>query len=378
MCKAYPYRVFISYAHEDRDLAELLAKAAEGMMLVPLWDRGINPGMPFTDAIKSSIAHSHVFMPLITESSSKRPWVHQETGYALALNIPVLPVAVGSLPQEMVAQLHAVVVKADLSDASERLAEVNFEQLVSPSAAQPVPMVEVAEWPEDRTRLMAHCAAHVVEMGAYGVLRQRGALSSFCLPDADLGDEIWRRREGKLPRSQYLHQLQRQERKALEAHARAEGCRLIIDPSIELGVIGPRARRARLETLRDALSSMHADGVDLMVVTSPVARHGNLTIVGDWFVAESQVPRPGEGYRQTVFNWHTPTVLGCVRRFDEQFECLCSGQTNRSGRVVGPDVEAVMEHLDGIIGVLPDDPAPPCESDHCEDEQTPDAPAPSQ
>ena len=51
------YRVFISYAHEDRELAEKLAAMLEKEKGVnPVWDCHITPGMPFTDAIKGMIA----------------------------------------------------------------------------------------------------------------------------------------------------------------------------------------------------------------------------------------------------------------------------------------------------------------------------------
>jgi hypothetical protein len=55
------------------------------------------------------------------------------------------------------------------------------------------------------------------------------------------------------------------------------------------------------------------------VALSPQARAGNLTIVGDWFSAESVSPRAGEGHRQTVFNWHAPSVLRSLHAFDEAF-----------------------------------------------------------
>ena len=40
------------------------------------------------------------------------------------------------------------------------------------------------------------------------------------------------------------------------------------------------------------------------IVITARARDGNLTIVGDWFVAESLTPRTGLGYKQTIFSWH--------------------------------------------------------------------------
>lgn len=352
----HPYRVFICYAHEDKWLAERVEEALRQLGLEPWYDPHITPGTPFTDAIKSMITHAHLFVPLITENSQMRPWVHQETGYAIALNIPVLPIALETVPGEMIAQLQALVIpeSATVDTIIKLLAEVNIARLVKPMPAPPRSIVEIAEWMEDRTRMLAEYCDRVMELAGPQRLRQRGGLSSFCLPDADISDPVWDRREGLIRRSQFLRLLQRQERKALEAHVRKKGCALIIDPSIEFVENGLAARRTRLQTLRDALSGLTWAGVSVEVVTSPLAREGNVTILGDWFVAESLVPRPG-GYRQTVFTWHAPTVLEWINKFDEQFGYLCARAKAGERGIVGPEPEKVIEVLDGIISSLPEE-----------------------
>lgn len=353
----HPFRVFVSYSHEDRGLAEQVVHVLEKTLeLKPIWDKDIRPGTAFSDAIRGLISHAHIFMPIITENSQKRPWVHQETGYAMAINVPVLPIAVNTLPTEMTAQLQAITVKEDLSDLAERLQEANIEQVVVPPPARPVAIVDVADWPETRTELIAQYANRVVELGSYGYLRHRGALSSFCLPDKDVNDPVWERREGTKPRSHYYHMLQREERRALELHARACGCSLIIDPSIHFDItkLGPLAVKTRLETLLEFLQSIpdeekSPDSPLVRVVISPRARGANMLIVGDWFVAESMVPRPGEGYRQTVFSWHAPTVLRQARKFDQEFEELyrASGLEKNASR------KHAISEIQKIIGGLP-------------------------
>lgn len=80
---------------------------------------------------------------------------------------------------------------------------------------------------------------------------------------------------------------------------------------------------------------------------SPRAREGSLTIVGDWFVADSLVPRP-EGYRQIVFRWHAPTVLQSVKEFDREFEELYAkselGENASRGEVIN-QIEDIMSRL---------------------------------
>lgn len=335
------FRIFVSYASEDRQLAGILVSALRDLKLEPVWDKDIRPGTPFTDAIKGLISHVHVFMPVITDNSQKRPWVNQETGYAMALNIPVLPVAVNTLPAEMISQLQAISVNADGTDLAEKLSEINFEQLVSPPPPKPQSTVEIADWPETRTELMARYANLIIELGSYGQLRQRGALSSFCIPNKDIDHQAWKDREGPYPRSRYFLSLLREERRALEKHVRERGCLLMIDPAMEFSKVGVTARRARLESLQEFLKSMPEDKV--RVVITPHAREGNLTIVGDWFVAESLTPRAGEGFKQTIFNWHAPTVLRWIRRFDDEFEEVCNERENCSS------LESVIGKIDEIV-----------------------------
>lgn len=102
------YRVFISYSHHDAALVGRIASILEGHGLQPMLDTTFSSGHGFTGQIKNYIAHSHVFMPVITKESSIRGWVHQEIGYAMALNIPVLPISTGQMPGQMIQELQAV------------------------------------------------------------------------------------------------------------------------------------------------------------------------------------------------------------------------------------------------------------------------------
>jgi hypothetical protein len=320
------YRVFVSYSHEDQTKFDtLLETLTDDFKLEVLSDRNIGAGTPFTDAIKGLISHAHLFIPLITQNANLKPWVHQETGFAMARDIPILPIVVedAGMPTEMIAQLQAIKVKSDLSDLADRLRDTPVESLIFPKPAPPCEMVKIAEWPEQRTQWLTEYANRVKDLKYAGKFRQRGALSSFCIPDADISDEIWQRREGDQRRSDYYRHLQREERRALEWHATRAGCKLIVDPSLEFKNRSLDQTLARLETLLAFLES--AKDYPVEIVLSPLAREGSLTLVGDWFVAESLVPRPG-GYLQTIFNWHAPTVSRWVQRFDELFHDLCQKQ----------------------------------------------------
>jgi len=341
-----PYRIFLSYSHEDLQIAEKVAGVLEGLSLRPIWDKHIRPGTAFTDAIKGLIAHAHVFMPLITGSSRKRPWVHQETGYAMALNIPVLPIAVGNaLGGEMIAQLQAIHVNKDLSDLEQRLGAIDFEHVVTPSPDKPLAMVEVADWPEQRVELIARYADRVWEIGGPNRVCQRGGLSSFSIPDTDIDDPFWKERDGDYPRSDYYHHLLRQERRALERHARDAGCDLLIDPTTEPSG-GQRSRGARLRSLFAFLQSMPDDKI--RIICSPRARDANHTIVGDWFVAESRFRLPGQGWRHTVFSWHAPTALHARDEFNQLLESLLSDEGHADGGSRRAAIEKVEAEIVGL------------------------------
>jgi hypothetical protein len=315
--------VFLSYSHEDRDLAAQVARALEGVGLHPLWDKHIRPGTPFTEAIQRLIIHAHIFMPILTEHARQRPWVHQETGYAMALNVPVLPLAIGNLPGEMMAQLQAMQVQQDLSDLAEQLNAAQLDSIVMNSARTPVPIpIEVADDTEDAYRLGIQYATRVGDdLGFSGRVRQVARVSLFCIPDAPENDPAWAIHDGTMQRGPYVHKLARERRRIMERHARAAGCSLIIDPVSAWSEINAAAQRSRLTQLLTFLESMPDEQV--CVACSPHTSGDKLlTLLGDWFSSESPVRQAGQGWRHSVFTWHAPTVLRRMKEFDDRLNSL--------------------------------------------------------
>ncbi|MHB9026867.1 MAG: toll/interleukin-1 receptor domain-containing protein [Armatimonadota bacterium] len=94
----YPYRVFVSYSSNDTDRVEMVRQHLTALGAEPM---ELPPGMEFADEIKLRIAYAHLFIVLLTSASKESPWVHQEIGYALGQNIPVLPLALDELPKGM-------------------------------------------------------------------------------------------------------------------------------------------------------------------------------------------------------------------------------------------------------------------------------------
>lgn len=306
---------FLSYASIDQPLVAEIAQGLDQIGLHALWDREINPGKPFTDEIKDLIRRSHVFIPIITQNASARPWVHQETGFALALGIPVLPFSIGGTPTEMISQVQAIVLRADLSDLQARLSEINWQNVVLPEPTRPFGVVEIVEWPEQRPESIVQYCNWVSDVAGYAPIRVQARFSVFAVPDVALDDPLWDKREGNEKRSPYMRHWQREERRITERFARAAGCRMILDPRSST-IQGDKAKKIRLAILLDFIRSMPPDKLE--IVLSERAQDSSLTGVGDYFTVESVAYR-GMGFVQTVVNSHPPTVLKRIQRFDQLF-----------------------------------------------------------
>src|SRR5262245_22099507 len=96
------YRVFISYAHEDKGFVLQLAKLFTAIGVEALWDEKLTPGQKFNEVIRSYIEYSDVLVAVVSPDAETSGWVNAEIGYALALHVPVLPIALGRIPTGMI------------------------------------------------------------------------------------------------------------------------------------------------------------------------------------------------------------------------------------------------------------------------------------
>ncbi len=341
----YPHRVFISYSHEDRDKVERVAELLENIGLRPIWDKNLLPGVPFGEQIKNGIAYAHVFMPIVTASAIGRPWVHQEIGYAMGLDVPILPLAVGELPPGMTQEIQALSVDKELTDLEERLTVRVFEHLVTLARRESHARFSCADQPEMRTQMLVDFARRVLDLGAHGRVRESASLSSFCIPDRHVEHPIWDTRQGPLAQGPALRRSLREQRRVLQEHATSAGCDLIINLAYAHEKHGQDARKARLQTLIEFLESMTDEQV--RVAVKQKSQPHNLLIVGDWFMAESVAPGSGAGWLQTVLTSHAPTVLDRLSQFDEEFEDLLreAGHAGVSSRVAA--IASLKQELSG-------------------------------
>ncbi len=84
--------VFLSYASEDRDRVETLVSALEASGLSVWWDRAIQVGSSYDDAIEEALNEARCVVTVWTERSIQSRWVKNESmvGMERGLLVPVL------------------------------------------------------------------------------------------------------------------------------------------------------------------------------------------------------------------------------------------------------------------------------------------------
>ncbi len=337
-------RVFISYSHQDYELVNKLENYLENECEINvIWDKNLAAGSGFHEQIKDSIASAHVFMPLITKESLQRGWVHQEIGYAMALNIPVLPVTTENLdPGGMLQMIHAVKIDVKVENLSGFFNKRTFEILLKNTSS--VPIFLCAHLPEERTRMMTEYSDKISNIGEYGIVRQKGGLSSFHIPDDCILKPIWNERYIPEIKSEYHKRLQRNERLALEKHALNAGYKLIISPDYVINGRDPGAITARLETLIRFLEKSTNNPAVVAIQDKETSRE-SLTIVGDWFIAESVSFKKGDGFTNTFFTRDTFEISGRT----EDFECELQELLEQKGWTSENSREKAIEELKKIL-----------------------------
>lgn len=334
----HKYRVFISYSHEDMEIVEKIVEILKGNDLDVLWDKDFAMGIGFNTQIKNFISSAHVFVPVLTKVSSKRGWVHQEIGYATALNVPVLPIMLDEVPGEMLSQLLAVEWADDVEVMKKRLSHETFSNLVNHTQRNTTPFYECAEHHEERTITLVKYASEITELNKWGHFRQIAALSSFHIPNKPITNEAWEKRDLGFKASPFTKKWLLYERQIMEEHARKEGCSLIINPTLGFGHL--EAKEAKIRELIDFLKSMPDEKV--YVAIDPELEERNLTMVGDWFAAES-VSVSLEGSNHSIFTRHAPTVRNKIDLFEQQFNHLNKDFDGDSTRLMA------IEKLEEII-----------------------------
>lgn len=87
-------RVFISYAHEDRDLVravqEAMKKIGTDVVFVDLNPQDFKPGEDIRRMIQEQISSANKVIIIASDHSAKSAWVNYEAGMAAALDKPIV------------------------------------------------------------------------------------------------------------------------------------------------------------------------------------------------------------------------------------------------------------------------------------------------
>jgi hypothetical protein len=341
----HPYRVFVSYSHEDAELAKNVRRHLKSIGARPMSDQNNRVGVPFDNDIARQISFAHVFVSILTDNSAPRPWVHQELGYAMAMGIPFIPLALDKLPEGMAERIQAMRVNSDLSDLEDKLTAEKIEDTIASVQEKSPAMFRCGDRLYERTRILVECAKEVARFKSDLKIRQRMAFSSFSLPDEDIRHQDWDIREGNSTRSQEVRKKLLEERDVMIEYATKDGCDLILDPYVKIEKHNspnermqlkhaPAATAVRVKWLLEFLENMTDDKAQVVIQKGCV--DDSLCIVGDLFAAEAVVPHYKEGYKKTMFTNHAPTVLNRIRDFDRQFARLlkASSPGGQSSRIV--------------------------------------------
>ena len=88
------HKIFISYATGDeshvKELYDTLSKLMKVDVYIPEWDHTVD--VSYESKVKEGIDSCNVMIVLLTYNSTNTMWLNQEIGYAIAKNIPVIPI----------------------------------------------------------------------------------------------------------------------------------------------------------------------------------------------------------------------------------------------------------------------------------------------
>lgn len=340
-------RVFISYSRKDKEFVANLVSNLEQDGIMVLWTEKLATGSAYVEELKVFIEHAHIFIPVITKSSSSRGWVHQEIGYAIALHIPVFPVLIGDVkPVGLIESLQAVKLKSNDQDIKEQLSYKILATMLKKESPLPA-LYQRAAKVEERASLMKLYSDKVAGMEKFGLVRQKGGLSSFHIPSKHIGHQAWTDRYAPGTRGSNHKELQLGERKALQHHADREGCKLIINPKYAIEGRSILSAKTRIKTMIDFLDTMPDNKVVVALQTEKTCIE-SLTMVGDWFLAESVSFKDGDGYTNTFFTRNASEIAKRIQTFDEELDDLLDqrGWTAENSR------EKAIEELNRILNTL--------------------------
>ncbi len=156
-----------------------------------------------------------------------------------------------------------------------------------------------------------------------GMVRQKGALSSFSIPDMRHGHKIWSQCYGPAGQPRHRYKELRKERQALYVLARNGGCRLVLNYGLDYdSTYGKGSKYIRIKILTKTIASLLKILTEGKVIIGLVedSEIRSTTMVDDWYMAESITGSLKDGWLPTLFTRHTPTVRFWQNDFDAELK----------------------------------------------------------
>ena len=265
-----------------------------------------------------------------------------------------MPVAIQCEPGQLLYGIEAIRLDDDTVDTlrarlSRSLLDKCVQQAIQDKSTSA--LFECGDTTEERALLISKYANDVIGLDRFGVVRQLGGLSSFHIPIDLTHNAAWDGRYGTWHTNEHHKRVLRDERIALTNHAKSAGCKIIIDIDLPYSKYGGEARLTRLKSIRNFLRDEMIDAICQVALGKD--RGENLLIVGDWFAARSLLAIEGQGYRQTIFTRHSPTVKRLIEEFDSDFmRTLGSIKAAESRSHALAEIEKRILELEGKRGDL--------------------------
>lgn len=336
------YRFFVSYCRGDQQFASTVVSSLQENGYEVSWDVKIEGGTPFCEGIQKAIQRVHFFVPLMTPAAWKSIWVQQEIGYAIACNVPVVPIVFDPLPQKlaMIGQVQAIVLSEHISQRKLKgiIEKQNWSGILRQTQEKSTAVFQCDGDHRDKSKLIVSSAQDVAERFQSAKVMQRSTLTSFSLPMV-LEDENWQLVHDR----KKLFWLHLPERVALEKLGKRGGYDLIIDPCYSQTGYRWDIVKAKLQTLRKFLQD-NAKNQDLRVVVRQFKRSESEIIIGDHWMAHSAAVSTMATERETISTWHAPTILSYYKKFQDEFQSMFKQQTKLMGEKTS--IKYAVERID--------------------------------
>ena len=120
-------RVFISYVHEDKDIAAALQEMLSSVLklekevFLSADETQVLAGHTWLDRIRDALESCEVLLLLLSERSINRAWVNFEAGAVWLARKPVIPICIGKMLIEFLPQPYAGIQAVELPSGAHYL-----------------------------------------------------------------------------------------------------------------------------------------------------------------------------------------------------------------------------------------------------------------